>query len=500
MFEETDRKAKVAALAISKRPSLHGGYVYKHAVTASVLSFVYFIAYGAALSSLGAALPFLESEVETSSQDDLAWVFTSRGVGFLLGTIFSAVLLEGVSFFGISYTPPFWFTEHKLLMFSISTVFLGGATSLVLLSTNYAAIITVFFVQGLGFGAADTIGNCLMPELWSEELNPWMQAFHCAFGVGGILGPALVGTVGFYWTYISLGVASTAPVLAYPYVSYLRKMAVEEMKEPYQKEDQLAGITPATEVVTAVAGGKEDGGKEKSCNNFDVTDPEKEKDLALLPLPRGVQGLVILFFLVYVGSEAGYGGWITSYVLDAGVATDKNEAAFMTAVYWGGLTVGRLVAIPCAIKVSTSSHLKFQLVLAAVAASLAVSVLDMNYTAACITSALYGYALSAMFPLALTLVNEYGFEVDPSATASFMCAACIGDAAIPVIVGLCMTAFGPEALPRTMAVFAALLVIVYVSIAHTSTEIRKLGQQQQQQPVESEESEKETQAHLEEIA
>merc|ERR1711871_1300936 len=99
-------------------------------------------------------------------------------------------------------------------------------------------------------------------------------------------------------------------------------MAVEEMKEPNQKEDQLVGITPATEVATAVAGGEEDGGNEKSGNNFEVTGPEKEKDLSLLPLPRGVQGLVICFFLVYVGSEAGYGGWITSYVFDAGVATD----------------------------------------------------------------------------------------------------------------------------------------------------------------------------------
>lgn len=465
------RKEAVSALTISKRPALHGGYVYRHAIAASILSFVYFIVYGASIASLGAALPFLEAEVETASSDDLAWVFTSRGFGFLLGTILSAVLLEGVSFYGISYSPPFWFAEHKLLMFSFFTIFLGGATTLVISSTNYGAIIVIFFIQGIGFGGADTIGNCLLPELWSEELNPWMQALHCAFGLGGIIGPALVGAVGYYWTYIALGIASIVPVLAYPYVSYLRTKAIEEIQGPKLKEGEPVEVT-STEIDKTVADAE---GKENS-KEFEVnlSAESQREDAALLPLPRGVQALVVLFFVVYVGSEAGYGGWITSYVLDVGIATNKNEAAFMTAVYWGGLTVGRLVAIPCAVKISTSSHLQFQLALAVVGAILALTVLNMSYTLACITSALYAYALSAMFPLALTLVNDYGFEVDPSSTASFMCAACVGDAAIPVIIGLCMAYFGPEALPRTIALFAALMVGIYALIARVSTEYRKI--------------------------
>lgn len=472
--EKEVRKERVAALAIVKRPGLHGGAIYKHAIVASSLSFVYFITYGAAVASLGAALPFLESAIEDASREDLAWVFTTRGAGFLFGTILSALLLEGVSLpFGIVYIPPFWFTEHKLLLFSVSSVLIGGSTALLLSTTNYAAILFIFFMQGVGFGGADTIGNCLLPELWSEEVNPPMQALHCGFGVGGIIGPALVGSIGYFWTFITIGISSLVPVIVYPYVLILRKIALAQNVSETQEETVLGAIS------LDIEGEKEKGSRETaekaSLATVKVTtkSTEEKETAALLPLPRDIHALVILFFLVYVGSESSYGGWITSYVLDIGVTFDKNEAAFVTAVYWGGLTLGRLFAIPIATRFSTNTHLRCQLALAIIGAVLALTVLDTNFVLACTTSALYGVALSAMFPLALTLVNEYGFVVDPTATATFMCAACGGDAVIPVIIGLCMSAFGPEALPRTIAVFAVLLVIVYAMIAYQAISQQK---------------------------
>ena len=81
------RKQRVAALAIVKRPRMHGGALYKHAVMASLLSFAYFLIYGASMASLGAALPFLENAIDITSREDLAWIFTARGAGFLFGSI-----------------------------------------------------------------------------------------------------------------------------------------------------------------------------------------------------------------------------------------------------------------------------------------------------------------------------------------------------------------------------------------------------------------------------
>ena len=76
--------------------------------------------------------------------------------------------------------------------------------------------------------------------------------------------------------------------------------------------------------------------------------------------------LVVAFFVFYVGSESGYGGWISSYVLRRGVVDDKTQAVFVTSVYWGGLTAGRLLAIPIAITLTTSTYLQAQLAQAVV--------------------------------------------------------------------------------------------------------------------------------------
>ena len=125
--------------------------------------------------------------------------------------------------------------------------------------------------------------------------------------------------------------------------------------------------------------------------------------------------------MFYVGSESGYGGWISSYVLRRGVVDDKTQAAFVASVYWGGLTAGRLLAIPIAITLTTSTHLQVQLAQAVVGVVLCLTILDNSYLTACVASGVYSFALSSIFPLALTVVQDYGFETDASATASFIC-------------------------------------------------------------------------------
>ena len=131
---------------------------------------------------------------------------------------------------------------------------------------------------------------------------------------------------------------------------------------------------------------------------------ESDEEVSLLPLPMAIRLLVVAFFMFYVGSESGYGGWISSYVLRRGVVDDKTQAAFVASVYWGGLTAGRLLAIPIAITLTTSTHLQAQLAQAVVGVVLCLTILDNSYLTACVASGVYSFALSSIFPLALTVV------------------------------------------------------------------------------------------------
>ena len=158
--------------------------------------------------------------------------------------------------------------------------------------------------------------------------------------------------------FVILGISSLVPVMLYPYCIFLQRQAVleQESKLGMKHECTMSDGAGATETIQGVID-IEKGGSESLCEVGDVEDTEHigtpgEKG-KLLPLPMGIRLLVVTFFVFYVGSESGYGGWISSYLLRRGVVRDKAKAAFVASVYWGGLTAGRLLAIPIAVFIST---------------------------------------------------------------------------------------------------------------------------------------------------
>ena len=464
--EEVNVKEECKELSpgLSLTPSEEGGRVYAHAVASSVASFIIFIVYGAALGVLGATIPFLQTDLGVSASD-MAFIFTSRGLGYLAGTIISGVLLEG--FYGIDFTPSPWYSENKLKLFTYCGVICGVFTTLVLSSDNYVVVVFIFFAQGIGFGGADTIGNCLLPELWGDELGPWMQALHACFGLGAVIGPALVGAVGYEICFIALGTCSFIPVLLYPYCAFLKVEAADQQRGAHRLDEGMDLDRKCIRQENSI----------KSSERGDVSTEKAtgtklgEGKVAMQPLPRTIQLLVVTFFMFYVGSESGYGGWVSTYVLQREVVSNKTQAAFVASVYWAGLTAGRLLAIPLATMVTTSTHLRAQLLQTVLGVILCLTTMDKSYLFACVASGIYSFALSSIFPLALTVVNDYGFEVDASATASFIFASCIGDAVMPVVVGVLMEATSPLALPWAMAGFAFMLIAVYTAIATKSSSL-----------------------------
>ena len=58
-------------------------------------------------------------------------------------------------------------------------VFVSGISMLVLSSSSHISLlIGMMFMQGLGFGLVDTMGNVVFTEVWLLRVQPWMQALH----------------------------------------------------------------------------------------------------------------------------------------------------------------------------------------------------------------------------------------------------------------------------------------------------------------------------------
>ena len=183
--------------------------------------------------------------------------------------------------------------------------------------------------------------------------------------------------------------------------------------------------------------------------------------------------LVVAFFVFYVGSESGYGGWISSYVLRRGVVDDKTQAAFVASVYWGGLTAGRLLAIPIAITLTTSTHLQAQLAQAVVGVVLCLTILDNSYLTACGLGSVPSLCRPSS-PWPLPWCRTTVPRRTPLRPPRSFCVVC-GRRLHASGGGPTHGGISPLALPWTMAFFTAMLIVIYTVIVVKSRYIHARG-------------------------
>jgi fucose permease len=160
----------------------------------------------------------------------------------------------------------------------------------------------------------------------------------------------------------------------------------------------------------------------------------------------GVVGGFVALCALYVGVESGIGGWeATSLRAGGGGAA---AAASWTAGFWAAITVGRLLAIPLALRLSAPVLAAGSLLLAAVGLCLAhVSAFaPVAYT-------LTGLALGPVFPTALAWLAQAAPGAR-GATATVFAAAQVGGVIAPAVIGWLVDAGSPVVIPTAVLVLA----------------------------------------------
>jgi hypothetical protein len=262
-------------------------------VAASVACFASFFAYGAISSSLGAALPSFSKEL----QSGLA--FSLRGAGFFIGTMVSATAASDTSF-----------PVSKDTLTALCILLSGAVTGLIVLSSNYYLTLFLYGVQGAGFGGIDTFANCALPELWGSRAQPWMQALHAFFGVGAIIGPALVGSLGYETAFVLIFLMSGVPILGLLLYNARASLALLAFRglggthanaQKSENSDDSA-TTYEDEDIDVI---------DISVNPLDDDAPSSPKqspnDQPPL-LPTFLKWHITVFYFIYSGMEAAYAG------------------------------------------------------------------------------------------------------------------------------------------------------------------------------------------------
>jgi FHS family Na+ dependent glucose MFS transporter 1 len=221
------------------------------------------------------------------------------------------------------------------------------------------------FVQShlTGYSVMDVGGNTLIVWLFGKAVGPFMNALHLCFAVGALLAPLLtdrvvVTTGGIHWVYWILA------GLAAPVIFWLSRFPSPE--KPAQLNDD-----------------GEDG----------------------QPLQRHIALIVMIsvLFFFHNGTELGFGSWIFSYAVAIDIGPE-TVARLLNSVYWGGFTLGRVIAIPLALKMKPKTMLLADLIGAV--ASITLMLLFPNWPASLwIGTFGLGLSIASMFPGSLNFAG-----------------------------------------------------------------------------------------------
>ena len=160
--------------------------------------------------------------------------------------------------------------------------------------------------------------------------------------------------------------------------------------------------------------------------------------------------MFVLLYFMYVSTEVGVASWVTEYLTPTvGLAW----AAGATSIYWGAVTVGRILAVPISTRLSPAT-----LVIGALSTALVALLLAHWLPLAPVAFAVVGLGLAPVFPTGLAWLARAMPRRAEQVTPIALAAANLGPVATAPLIGAAVGAWGVSAIPTALAA-AALLAL-----------------------------------------
>jgi FHS family Na+ dependent glucose MFS transporter 1 len=355
-----------------------------------------FIVLGLATAVIGPTLPAL-AEQTGSSLSSISYLFTASSFGYLLGSLFGGRIFDRIR-------------GHPILtaaMFAMMAV-----VALVPLMSVLWSLLLVILVLGFTTAIVDVGGNTLILWVHGKGVGPFMSGLHFSFGVGALLAPLIVAQVLRIWGRAQL-TYWVLPLLILPAALLVLRL-------------------PSPGIHASPPG-------RRGIDDF----------LFVL--------LMSLFFFLHVGAEFSFGGWIYTYAVKSGLA-GKESSAYLTSLFWGSLTAGRLLGVPLATVLKPRAILLMDL--AGCAAGVGALLLWTGTPAVLwIGTVLAGVSIASIFPTSFTFAGHH-LHMNGKITAWFLIGASCGAMFLPWLIG---QLFEPVGYRVTMGVILVdLLVAVSV--------------------------------------
>lgn len=342
------------------------------------MSFLCFVCYGSFACSVGAALPEIADRLNTD-ETSLGILFTARGCGFVAGTLVYSFLSDLHVF------------RHRKDILIAGSVFIGGLGANVMsISTSHNTLIISMFVLSTLFSGIDILSNIMLPNLWGLEVQPWLHALHACWSIGGIIGPLLIGWVGYRRTNMWMSVLSTVPLL-------------------------ILFCTPSRASMRTDSGPTQDIETSEYQSKHTYSHAANKDQPRNVILSHSTRFLFFGFYFLYVGLESGYGGWITAYA--ANMELTPSQGAYLASLFYFSMSIGRIISVPLSLRYQPNTLMQMQLIITVIGAFLALHCRGSGlggasvYITCALTTVLIGYGISSIFPIGLTLPHEYKLDM-----------------------------------------------------------------------------------------
>ncbi|MBI9044606.1 MAG: MFS transporter [Anaerolineaceae bacterium] len=382
---------------------------------------VYYAAYlvlGLSLSALGPTLPGLAKQTG-STLGQISIIFAGNSFGYIIGSLLSGWVFDRRK-------------GHPVIAIAMS--FLALLMIVLPLVPSRGLLVLIIMLIGFLMAFQDVGGNTLIVWLFGHKVGPYMNALHLCFGLGAFLSPMLVDRVivatggirGVYWILAALLI---------PVIIWMLR-------------------TPSPE-------------RQKSAN-------EGGSGFSLRPYVFLLIMTAALFFM-HVGTEMAYGGWIFSYAVALNIGPD-TLARVLNSTYWGGLMIGRLVAIPLAIKMRPKTMLLLDL-LGSIGSIGVLLVFPLWPASIWIATFGLGFSIASMYPSTLNFA-ERRMPITGQVTSYLIVGANAGSMVIPWVIGQAFESSGPQSMMWIMQGAMLLALMLFFGIMVYSKRLpRQIGKE-----------------------
>ncbi|HXB04200.1 MAG TPA: MFS transporter [Candidatus Angelobacter sp.] len=309
-------------------------------------------------------------------------VLTTHFSGALVGVLVSMRVLQRVS-------------SRTFMLGALTCLGVGCAS--VALAPSWFAFLASVFVLGIGWGALDIGCNQLVAHSEGVRRTAILNGLNGTFAVGAVAGPILVSTVGRTHLALLYGGAAAVAFALWPLVS------------------GVSGRLPFI--------------------------PSRTQDSSVFLL-----AIFMVAFALYVGMEAGIGGWMPSHLESIGV--QSVAAATLTSGFWLALAAGRLLAALVPARVPERAIVITGSAVSAIALSAALipAVAPVAFIVA-------GLAIAPIFPTGIVWLAKLR-PGDARVTSWLFPASMVGGAIIPGGIGAVIARFGIGIAPAVLSLVA----------------------------------------------